>query len=151
MDNFDVWFEERKDRFLEEMKDSDTIKRYMKAAYHLGLDDGQEYTYRDIKAVMAAIKRSIEIPVNEERMEELWNAYMNDPDHNGNINIGIAKGPLNVVMSGTGGKSTCWASNQEAPLNREQQIALMTSAKERHEEHIKRIRDILMENEDVND
>lgn len=90
MDNFDIWFDERKDKFLEEMNNSDGIKRWMKAAYFLGLDDGQEYTYRDIKEVMKAIKRSIEMPVNEERMEELWQSFMNDTGE-GDITVGKRK------------------------------------------------------------
>lgn len=138
MDNFDMWFEERKDKFLEEMKDSDTIKRYMKAAYFLGLDDGQEYTYRDIKAVMSAIKRSIEVPVDEKRMEEMWKAYMLDPDPEGDITVGIKKGELNVVTSGSGGRSVYWGANEEAPLSRDEQIKLMENAPERHKETIKR-------------
>lgn len=135
MDNFDIWFDENKDRFLEEMKDSDTIKRYIKAAYFLGLDDGQEYTYRDIKAVMAAIKRSIEIPVDEERMEEMWKAFMNDPDPDGDITVG---------------KSVFWAANEKAPLTRDQQIELMTTAPERHKEVMERSIKIMMEKKDDN-
>lgn len=129
MDNFDLWFDERKDRFLEEMKDSDTIKRYMKAAYFLGLDDGQEYTYRDIKAVMSAIKRSLEVPVDEERMEELWNAFMNDPDPEGDITVGIKESEINVFSSGSGGRSVYWGANRDAPLSRDEQIKLMKKRK----------------------
>jgi len=150
MDNFDIWFEERKDRILEDMKDSDDIKRYMKAAYFLGLDDGQEYTYRDIKEVMKAIKRSIEMPVNEERMEELWQAFMDDPDPEGDITVGIQKGELNVISSGSDGKSVFWSANKDAPLSREEQIVFMENAKKRREKNIEKITN-LMENKDDKD
>jgi hypothetical protein len=148
MDFFDQWFEERKDQIEKEWADyPHSLKRWMKASYHYGQDDGVMEAYRDIKDVMSAIKKSLDFPIDEKRMCELFEAMINDQNTNGNINVGIQKGSLNVVMSGTDGKSTYWAANEEAPLNREQQIEIILGAKERHEEHIKRIKHMLMENE----
>ena len=43
-------------------------------------------------------------------------------------------------------KSATWAANAEAPLTREQQILLMTTARERHNAYREQIRQLLKEN-----
>lgn len=139
--DFEDWFQTIEERIKKDFPDIDieTTKFHMKYAFHNGQDDGVMEAYRDIKNVMAAIKRSLEVPVDDKRIDEMWDTYLSDPNPEGDITVGtLKKGPINLISSGSGGKSVYWAANEEAPLTRDQQIDLMVNAKERHKHFVER-------------
>jgi len=151
---FDEFYKMIQENIEKEFSDNDLekFKRWLKVSYHYGQDDGVMEAASDVKSIISAYLqiKSLDTPEKnaqrEKRFDEMWNVMLNDPNPEGDITVGIKKGTLKIIGSGSKGYSTFekefpekWAANKKMPLTRDQQIDMMLNSKQRHEKAVERI------------